>query len=501
MFTRAGPVRRFGMLIDGHIREPSRSSSSLLESVDPTTEEVWAVIPEASDNDVAEAVGSACKAFQQGEWGHTAAAERGRILQRLAEVLDANSERLGFYETRDNGKLLRETTGQVRFAARIFRYYAGLTDKLDGRVITPDVGVLDFETLEPVGVCALLIAWNSPIQLLANKLAPALAAGNTVVVKPSELASASILELAQLLPESGLPAGVVNIVSGRGGASGKQLVDHPDVDLISLTGGIETGKAVAAQAGSTFTRTVLELGGKSPNIVFADADLDAAVSGVVGGVFAAAGQTCVAGSRLLIEQSIAGHFLDRLRLQIRSLRIGDPLSPETQIGPLGNEQQLGRVKSLVREGIAQGGLLLEGGSQPKMDTGKGFFFEPTLFLDNSNATAVARREVFGPVLTAMTFRDEDEAVAVANDSGYGLAAGIWSRDLGRCLRIARRLHAGTVWVNTYRRVAPSASFGGYGKTGAGRERGINGLLEYMQWKNVMVAYNEAPSEDPLVIRQ
>lgn len=459
------------------------------DSIDPYTRMPWASLPRAGLIDVDRAVQAAHGQFAGGEWSRITARARGAVLERLADVIGANAERLAMIEVRDNGKTIAETLGQAHAAAEWFRYFAGLADKIEG-AITPAErpGLHHAIQYEALGVIAAITPWNAPLLLTAFKLAPALAAGNTIVIKPSEHAAVSTLALAALCDEAGLPPGVVNVITGFADA-GAALVAHPLVAKIAFTGGEDGGRAVY-QAGAAGLKLVsLELGGKTPAIVFADADLDKAVAGTVRGIFAGAGQTCMATSRVLVEDRVHDAFVERLVAATARMRLGDPALPGTDMGPLANQAQFDRTLSYIDAARGEGALCVAGGGRSVRDgIGDGWFVEPTIFTNVHNAMRIAREEVFGPVLSVLRFADDDEdaAVAIANDSPYGLAAAIWTRDLRRVMAMPSRLRAGTVWVNTCRVTSHMAPFGGFGQSGIGREGGQRNMYDYLAAKSVFV---------------
>jgi aldehyde dehydrogenase (NAD+) len=473
----------YQLFIDG-TWAPS-SSGATFPAINPFTAEAWAEIPEATTEDVDAAVRAARRAYDE-VWRDTSGRERARLMTELARLIDANAGDLSTLETTDNGKVIRETKTQMHFTAGTLRFFAGYADKLNGSVIPMDSPELfDYTLREPRGVAVLITAWNSPIQILANKLPAALAAGNTVVVKPSEHTSASTLELAKLVAEAGFPPGVFNVVTGAGEV-GHALTSHPDVDIVSLTGGVETGVRVAHNAADNVVPVILELGGKSANIIFDDADLDRALPGAVAGIFAAAGQTCIAGSRLLVQRSIYHEVLEAIVERAQTLRMGDPLDPATEMGPVAHRAQHERVSSLIAAGVSEGARLVAGGPGDVPEAGPGYFIRPTVFADVDPNMAIAQQEIFGPVLSALPFDDEEDALRIANATQFGLAAGVWTSDLRRAHTMARRLHSGVVWVNTYRASSAQGPFGGTKRSGYGRERGLEGLLEFTQVKNVIM---------------
>ncbi|PWB31006.1 carnitine dehydratase [Pseudomonas sp. SDI] len=489
---------RFQMCIDGQWLDAR--SGKTFDSLDPATAQTWAQLPDADESDVELAVQAAQKAFDSPAWRGLSATARGKLLRRLGDLISENKEPLAQLESRDNGKLIRETRGQVGYLPEFFHYTAGLADKLEGGTLPLDKPDLFAYTVhEPIGVVAAIIPWNSPLYLTAIKLAPALAAGNSIVIKPSEHASASILALVRLAHEAGFPAGVINVVTGYGPSTGAALTRHPLVRKIAFTGGAATARHVVRSSAENFAKLSLELGGKSPNIIFADADLDSAINGAVAGIYAASGQSCVAGSRLLVQEEIFDVFVERLIERATRIRIGSPQDETSEMGPMATAQQLAVVEGLVAAAQAEGAILRLGGKRAKV-AGDGWFYEPTLFECDSNSLTIMQEEVFGPVAAVIRFKTEAEALAMANDSQFGLAAGIWTRDLGRAHRLARDVRSGIIWVNTYRAVSAMAPIGGFKNSGYGRESGIDSVLAYTELKTVWINLSTAPMPDPFVMR-
>ena len=491
-------MKKHQMLIAGEWVDPQ--SGEWFESMNPFTAEPWALIPRGNAADVDKAV-AAARAAYYGDWRKLNASARGAMLRKLADLIKAEANELAEIETTDNGKLIAEMRGQLGYIPQWFNYFGGLADKIEGRVIPIDKpGVFNFTREEPLGVIAAITPWNSPLMLAAWKLAPALAAGNTVVWKPSEHSSVSALVFGELFAKAGFPPGVVNIVTGFGGEVGEPLITHPHVAKIAFTGGDKTGEHVYGLAAKGIKKITLELGGKSANIVFDDADMEDAVKGVVSGIFAATGQTCIAGSRSLIHRSIHDQFMEKLLALAQTARMGDPLRASTQVGPITTKPQYDKVLDYIRIAKEEGAVCRLGGAKAERpQCGAGWFVEPTIFTGVTPGMRIAKEEVFGPVLSVIPFDTEDEAVHIANDTLFGLAAGVWTTSMKRAFSMSERLEAGTVWVNTYRAVSYMSPFGGYKRSGIGRENGMEAIREYLQTKSVWIdTAGNAPN--PFVMR-
>jgi aldehyde dehydrogenase (NAD+) len=492
-------MRKFQMYIDG--RSVDAAAGRWFDSYYPFTGKVWAQVAQGDAQDADRAVEAAHRALTTGPWPQLSASQRGLLIHKLGDLVARDAKMLAELEVQDNGKLIAEMQGQLNYIPNWYWYFGGLADKVEGAVIPLDKkGYFNFTRHEPVGVVVAITAWNSPLLLLAYKLAPALAAGCTVVVKPSEFTSASTLEFVKLVEEAGFPPGVVNVVTGFGREVGTALTSHPKVAKISFTGSDATGRSINEAAAKSFKRVTLELGGKSPNIVFGDANLEDAVNGAVAGIFAAAGQTCIAGSRLLLQDGVHDQFVDKLTTLAKTARMGNPMSHDTQIGPMATRPQYDKVLGYIDVAKKEGAqLVLGGGAATRPECGEGWFIEPTVFAGVKNSMRIAQEEVFGPVLSVIKFHDEDEALAVANDVRFGLGAGVWTSDIGRAFRMAERIQAGTVWVNTYRAVSYMSPFGGYKDSGFGKENGITAIREYLQLKSVWINTGAA-SANPFVMR-
>ena len=476
------------------------ASGEFFDTANPGNGENWAKIAHGNVADVNAAVAAAKAAFEGG-WGECKPAERGKLLYKLAELIQRDTEKLAEVEVRDNGKLLTDVRMQISYMTEWYRYYGGLADKVEGAVIpTEKDGILNYTRYEPLGVVGLITPWNSPLLLLAWKLSTALAAGNAVVIKPSEFTSASTIEFMELIGEAGFPPGVVNVVTGFGADVGAALVAHPDVAKIAFTGSSLSGRKIYQSAAAAIKPVTLELGGKSPNIVFEDANLEAAVMGAISGIFGATGQTCIAGSRLLLQSAIHDRFVERLIEVAGDARIGDPMAPDTNIGPVTTPPQYQKILDYIDIATKEGATCVFGGGPCAVDGAPGGqYIQPTIFTGVNNKMRIAQEEVFGPVLAVIPFETEAQAVAIGNDVDFGLAAGVWTENIGRAMRMSEKLRAGTVWVNTYRAVSYASPFGGYKRSGIGRENGLEAIKQYMQVKSVWIA-QQPSTVNPFTMR-
>lgn len=486
---------QFQQYIDGNFTD----GSAAFESINPANGQTWALMPEARTDDVNRAVESAHRALHDASWTNLSATKRGKLLYRLAELVEENAQSIAELETRDTGKIIRETSAQISYVADFYRYYAGLADKMEGAHVPidrPDMEV--WLKREPIGVVAAIVPWNSQLFLAAVKLGPALAAGCTVVLKASEEAAAPLLTFARLIDQAGFPPGVVNIITGFGAECGSVLASHPLVSRVAFTGGPQTARHIVRHCAENLASSSLELGGKSPFVVFADADIESAANTQVSGIFAASGQSCVAGSRLIVARSIKDEFIARLKQTAENVIVDDPADHRTEVGPLCTLRQRDWINEVVESTIDCGAKLVAGGENFDRP---GFFYRPTI-LDCSEHPAApsVRKELFGPVLSVLAFDTEDEAVALANDTPYGLAAGVFTTNLAKAHRMVNRINAGVIWVNTYRAVSPIVPFGGHGLSGYGREGGIQAALDYTKVKSVWLNTSDDTLPDPFAMR-
>ena len=485
------------MFIDGSWVESE--SKKTFETLNPENNEPWAKVPEANAKDVDKAVKAAQKAFE-GEWPKLFPHERGKFLRKIGNQLRENAELLGKIETTDTGKLFKETNKQANYIAEYYDYYAGLADKIEGTVLPidkPNIQVIT--TRIPIGVIAAIVPWNSQMLLTATKLAPALAMGNTVVIKSSELAPAVMFEFAKLIEKTGIPKGVVNIITGFGDPCGKALTTHNLVEKIAFTGGPETARHIIKNSSENLSEVSLELGGKSPVAVFEDADQDNAINGITAGIFGASGQSCIAGSRLYIQKGIYNEFLDKLAKRAEKIKIGAPMDPDTEMGPLSNFNQLEIIEKNIKLTVNQGGKIKCGGKRHSFSN-KGYYFPATIIECENHNLPTAENELFGPVLSVMKFDTEEEIIKKMNDNQYGLSSGIYTKDLARGLRVSKAIRAGITFVNTYRLISPSAPFGGIKDSGYGKEAGIESIKDYTRVKTTWFYTSDKPTLDPFSMR-
>jgi acyl-CoA reductase-like NAD-dependent aldehyde dehydrogenase len=489
-------IQDFKMFIDGEW--VASSSNKKIETLNPENNEVWATVPEANEEDVDKAVKAAQRAFEK-TWGNLHPTERGKYLRAIADQLRQNAEHLGRIETVDTGKLYRETKTQANYIAEYYDYFAGLADKVEGTVVPIDKPNMQVTTVRiPIGVVAAIIPWNSQMLLTAVKLAPALAMGNTVVIKASELAPITLLEFAKLIQNAGIPKGVVNVITGLGEPCGRALTTHNLVERIAFTGGPETAKHIIKNSAENLSQVSLELGGKSPVVVFDDADQENALNGITAGIFGASGQSCIAGSRLYLHTKIYDEFLNKLIEKAKKIKLGGPMNEETQMGPLNSFKQLENIEKNIKATVAQGGKIRCGGKRSDISE-KGYYFPATIIECDNHNLPTAENELFGPILSVMKFADEDEVINKMNDNKYGLSSGVYTSNFARGHRMSKAIRAGIVFINTYRLISPMAPFGGIKDSGYGKEAGIESIKDYTRIKTIWSNTSDKPMSDPFTM--
>ena len=490
-------LKQYKMFIDGEWVDSDTKKT--FETLNPENNKPWAVVPEASASDVDRAVKAAQKAFE-GEWPKLLPRERAKYLRAIADKLRKNAELLGEIETIDTGKLFRETKKQANYIAEYYDYYAGMADKVEGTVLPIDKpNIQAITTRVPIGVIAAIIPWNSQMLLTVTKLAPALAMGNTVVIKSSELAPAVLFEFAKLIEQTGIPKGVINVITGYGDPCGKALTTHNLVEKIAFTGGPETARHIIRNSAENLSEVSLELGGKSPVAVFDDANQENAINGITAGIFGASGQSCIAGSRLYLQEEIYDEFLDKLSKRAEKIKIGAPMDPETEMGPISNYKQLEVIEKNIKLTLEQGGRLKCGGQRHSFSN-EGYYFPATIIECDNHNLPVAENELFGPVLSVMKFKTEDEVVSKMNDNQYGLSSGVYTSDLARGMRVSKAIRAGITFVNTYRLISPTAPFGGIKDSGYGKEAGLESIKDYTRVKTTWFYTSDEPPLDQFSIR-
>ena len=476
------------------------SGSERFETLNPANGMPWATFPSATEDESNFAIESAHKALYDGAWSSLTPTQRGKLIHRLGDLISEHASELGDLETRDSGKLAVETRAQSSYVSDYYYYYAGLADKIQGEVLPidkPDMRV--FTTREPIGVVVAIVPWNAQLFLSATKIAPALAAGNTLVVKASEQAPAALFKFAELVEKSGFPPGVINIITGFAEPCGRVLTTHPKVARIAFTGGTEVARHIVRNSAENFAHVSLELGGKSPMLIFEDCNIDGAVNGIIAGNFGASGQSCVAGSRVFIQRSIHSKIVDKIKERAKNIIVGDPLDSDTQVGPLATKHQVERALSVVKQSIKQGASLIIGGNKPRHKK-EGWYFEPTLLDCPNQEFDCVKTELFAPVISVIAFDTEEEAIRMANDSAYGLGAGVFTENLARAHRVSEKIQSGIVWINTYRAISPIAPFGGVKQSGGSREAGIDAIHEYTRTKTTWINTSSEPMSNPFIMR-